>query len=176
MKARAIFTLLLAVFFLAGRAQKGAKSIAAGPLISFPLATESGGGRSNLNPGFGLEAVGQYNLSDKSALLLKATLASWGYKYIFNPYGAKRLTLLTLQGGYKYQFGSSGFFINGLLGTDIELRDTYASISFTVGAGKRFILKNNRFIDAGIDVVGGDAEGRVNLKAIFSLFQWLAAK
>jgi hypothetical protein len=118
-----------------------------------------------------LEALGQYNVSNNGALLLKSTLASWSYKRYVTGFGTDRITFLTFQGGYRYQFGGSGFFINGLVGSDIELDDGFATISFTLGAGKRFPIKDIYFIDAGIDLVGGDAESRVNFKALFSLFQ-----
>ena len=176
MKVRTIFTLLLTGLFIASQAQKGDKSIAAGPLISFPVATESRTGQSDLKPGVGLEAIGQYNFSSRSALLLKITLASWGYKKGAITYDTKRLTFLSLQGGYKFQFGNSGFFVNGLVGSDTELQDGFTTISFTLGAGKRFTVRDDRFIDAGIDLIGGDAEGRVNVKVIFSLIQWLTEK
>ena len=175
MKIRTIFTLLLTSIFIAVQAQKGDKSIAVGPLLSFPLATESRTGQSDLKPGVGLEAIGQYNLSYRSALLLKMTLASWGYKKGVT-YDTKRLTFLSLQSGYKFKFGNSGFFVNGLVGTDTELKDGFTTISFTLGAGKRFTVRDDRFIDAGIDLVGGDAEGRVNFKVIFSLIQWVTQK
>ena len=168
MRRRVFVTMLLIGFFGVGEAQKGEKSIAAGPLISFPVARD---GISYLKIGVGLEAIGQYNFSKNSALLLKTTLASWRYtKAIIVE--TKRLTFLTVQGGYKYQF-ASGFFINGLVGYDIDLYDGFKTISFTLGAGKRFILKDEHFIDAGIDLVGGDADGRINIKAVYSVFQWL---
>ena len=168
MKKRVVFTLILVGLFGVAQTQKGEKSIAAGPLISFPIGSD--GFPSILKTGVGLEAIGQYNFSNSSALQLKTTLTSWRYKYrIGSP---RRLTLLSLQGGYRYQFGTSGFFINGLAGTDIDLADRFSTISFTLGSGKRFVVKDRYFIDAGIDLVKGDAEGRVNFKAIFSLFQW----
>ena len=166
-----MFALLLISLYGIAQAQKGEKSIAAGPLMSFPLAN-SNRGESNLKTGMGLETIGQYNFSNKSALLLKLTFSSWSYKEDVIVYGTKRLSLLTIQGGYQYQFGSSGFFINGLVGTDIELNDAFTTISFTLGAGKRFIINDTYFIDAGIDLVGGDADARVNIKALFSLFRW----
>ncbi|MDP4107494.1 MAG: hypothetical protein Q8935_21380 [Bacillota bacterium] len=174
MRKKVIFTLILVGLFGVAQAQKGDKSIAAGPLISFPIGSD--GFPSILKTGGGLEAIGQYNFSNRSALLLKMNLTSWGYKERMSGYGPRRLTFLSLQGGYKYQFGSSGFFINGLAGTDIDLGDRFSTISFTLGAGKRFTVKDDRFIDVGVDLAGGDAEGRVNFKVIFSLIQWLKGK
>jgi len=166
---KTIFLLfLLSGLFEAVYAQKGEKTVAAGPLISFPLGLESG--TSNFKIGVGAEIIGQYNFSNRSALLLKTGLTSWAYKESVSNYYSKRLSLLTLQGGYRYQFGESGFFIDGLVGPDIDLRDSYSSASFTLGAGKRF-TKKERFIDVGIDFVGADAEERVNIKVLFSLFR-----
>ena len=166
MKKQAIIIAILSILIEFAQGQKGEKSIAAGPLISFPL------GISDLKTGLGLEAVGQYNFSDRSALLLKTTLASWGYKSSATIDGTHRLTFLTLQGGYRYRFGNSGFYINTLVGTDIELADGFSSICFTLGGGKRFIVRDDYFIDAGLDLIGGDAQERINLKAVFSLLRW----
>jgi hypothetical protein len=167
--AKTIFFLfLLSGVFEAAYAQKGEKAVAAGPLISFPLGLESR--TSGFKIGVGAEIIGQYNVSNKSALLLKTGLTSWAYKESVSNYYAKRLSLLTLQGGYRYQFSTSGFFIDGLVGLDIDLNDTYTSASFTLGASKRF-TKKERFIDVGIDFVGADAEERVNIKVLFSLFK-----
>ena len=177
MKIRIIFILLLIGHFGIAEAQKGETSFAAGPLISFPLGTESRSGQSDLKTGIGLEGIGQYNFSEKSALILKAILASWSYKEsVRSYYENNRLTLLTFQGGYRYQFGASGFFINGLVGVDIDLQDRFTTGSYTLGGGKRFTMKENRFIDAGIDLIGADAQARVNIKVIFSLFRGLAEK
>ena len=169
MKKTFISLLLFMGFCTIAQAQKGEKSITAGPLISFPVATESG--YSYLKPGIGLEAQGQYGVSLKSALLLRATLASWAYKQNAFAFGRNRLSFLTLQGGYKYSFGSSPYFLNGLVGMDVDARDGYATVSFTFGGGRRFLVKETYFIDAGIDFVGGDADSRVNFKALFPLFR-----
>jgi len=160
--------LLLSGLFEVAQAQKGEKGIAVGPLISFPLGLESRS--SDLRTSLGAEIIGQYNFSIRSALLLKTTLASWAYKERMSSYYAKRLSFLTFQGGYRYQFGESGFFIDGLVGVDIDLRDSYTTGSFTIGTGKRF-KKEERFIDVGIDFVGADAEERLNFKVLFSLFR-----
>ena len=169
-------TLILLVVFtcLLGKAeaQKGEKSIAAGPLISFPLGFETG--TTDFKTGLGAEIIGQYNFSEKSALLLKMTLASWGIKDGAFGYETNRLNFLTLQGGYNYQFGTSGFFINGLVGVDIDLYDSYGSACFTLGVGRRFMVKNDRFVDVGVDLIGADAEERLNIKVVFSLFRRLA--
>lgn len=171
---RILFILLLTGVLGSVQAQKGELSIGAGPLLSYPLGIESPFD-SDLNPTLGLEGIGQYNFSVKSALLLKATLASWGYKKRLRSfYENNRLTLLSFQGGYRYQFGTSGFFINGLAGVDIDLKDNFTSGDFSLGGGKRFSMKEDRFIDAGIDLIGADAQARVNIRVIFSLFRKLA--
>ena len=167
-KKTVLFLFLFSGIFEVVQAQKGEKIIIAGPLISFPLGLESG--TSNINPGIGVELIGQWNISNRSALLLKTTLASWGYKEHITAYDANRFSLLTFQAGYRYQFGIAGFFVDGLVGLDLDLHDSYTTGSFTLGVGKRFINKE-RFIDVGIDLVGGDAEERVNIKILFSLFQ-----
>lgn len=177
-----LFLLLLSGLLKAAQAQKGEKSIAAGPLLSFPLASNTWTGKSYLKTGFGLEGIGQYNFSEKSALLVKATLASWAYKdkvitdSVLTHYGNKRLTFLTFQGGHRYQIGTSGFFINGLIGADIDMHDRSITGAFTLGAGKRFLMKKDRFFDAGIDLVTGHTQTRLNIKVMFSIFQRLAEK
>ena len=177
-----IFILLLIGLFEAVQAQKDQISIAAGPLLSFPLKSNSRTGKSYLNTGVGLEGIGQYNFSEKSALLLKTGLASWAYKdreitdSVLAHYGNKRLTLLSIQGGYRYQIGTSGFFINGLIGLDFDLHDRLTTRSFTLGAGKRFLMKKDRFLDTGIDLLRGhtqteETQTRLNMKVVFRLFQ-----
>jgi hypothetical protein len=74
-----------------------------------------------------------------------------------------------LKGGYKYDISTSKFFINGLVGTDIY--SDGPAVSFTLGGGKRFSIKDVYFIDAGIDFIGGDTEQRINIKVSFSIFQ-----
>jgi hypothetical protein len=174
MRKTAIILLLVTGLSAQAEAQKGEKSIAAGPLISFPLGLESRG--SHYKTGLGAEILGQYNVSNRSALLLKITLASWAYKERYVLYGAKRLSFLTLQGGYRYRFGTSGYFMDGLVGVDMDLHDSFTSVSFTLGAGKRLIVNEERFFDVGIDFVGGDAEERLNIKVLFTLFRYHGEK
>ena len=78
-------------------------------------------------------------------------------------------SIISLKGGYKYDIGSSGFFVNGLVGTDIN--NGAPAPSLTLGGGKRFSVKDVYFIDAGIDLIAGDTQGRVNIKAAFSILQ-----
>lgn len=160
--------------FTAAHGQKGELSFAAGRFISFPSLTE-GGTPSGLKVGLGLEAIGQYNFSNRSALLLKTSLTSWGFRQPMF-YDTKRLTFFTFQGGYNYQFGTSGFFIDGLAGVNHDLTNDFPTIVFTLGTGKQFIVKNDHIIDAGIDWVVGDDQGRVNFKAVFTLLPWPSKK
>ena len=138
-------------------------------MISFPL--RKFGYQSYLKTGAGLEAIGQYNFSNKSALLLQITFASYRIRDGLSPYPGNLLQLLSLKGGYRYQFGASGFFIEGLAGTDIDLADGFSTISFTLGAVKRFTVREDYFIDVGIDYIDGDAERRLNIKGVFSLLR-----
>lgn len=167
MRKRILLFLLIVGLLEDAHAQKGEKSIAVGPLISFPLGLESG--ITDLKPGPGAEIIGQYNLSNKSAVLLKTTLTSFAYKEVRSSMGGQRFSLLSLQGGYRYQFGASGFFVDGLVGVDIDLQDSFTTGAFTLGTGKRFI-KKERFIDVGVDLVGADTEARFNIKVLISLF------
>ncbi|MBA2329857.1 MAG: hypothetical protein H0V91_09575 [Flavisolibacter sp.] len=119
-----------------------------------------------------MEAIGQYNFSNRSALLLKTSFTSWAYQNWALYYReSRRVSFLTIQGGYGYQFGTSGFFINGLAGLDADLHDSFTSVSFTLGAGKRFIVNEDRFLDVGIDFVVADAENRLKIKVLLSLFR-----
>ena len=158
MRKGLISLLLLVSLFESVRAQKGHTSISAGSLISFPLEPYG-----YYKTGVGLEITGQYYLASRSSLLLQIGLTSLGAHY------EESLTILSLKGGYKYDIGASGFFVNGLVGTDMY--DGLAAPSLTLGGGKRFSVKDVYFIDAGIDLIGGDTQQRVNIKAAFSIFQ-----
>lgn len=163
-------TLSIAIIFICIleniQAQKGEKSISVGPLISFPL--------DNTTPkfltGLGLEVIGQYNFSKKSAILLQTSLAFYGVDDRLG-YQMFHSQIFSLKGGYKYQIGASGFFTNVLAGIETESRYSLVFYSFTLGAGKRFTMKNSNFIDAGIDYIAGDTERRINVKATFSLLR-----
>ena len=169
MYKKLIVTLLYGVFFYSVQAQKGGVSIAAGPLISIPVGS-SAGGETSLKTGVGLIAIGQYNLSNKGALLLQTSIAGYGTKPMRSNYTGESISIFSLQGGYKYQLGSAGYFINGLTGID-SYSDYGTSITFALGAGKRFIIKDVYFIDTGIDYLFGDTDPRFNIKAVFSILQ-----
>jgi hypothetical protein len=167
LRKRIIFIILFVGLSGGVWAQKGDKSISAGPFISFPTANHL---IPDYTTGVGIEATGQYNTSNRSAVLLQAGLTSLRIKQAYNIYN-NNLTIASLKGGYKYDISSSGFFINGLVGADIEPADGFSTISFTLGAGKRFPFRGIYFIDAGIDYIDGDTERRLNIKAAFSLLR-----
>jgi hypothetical protein len=173
MRKHILFLLLSAAVFGVTHAQKGEKNISAGPVFSFPAGITSA---DILKPGIGIEVVGQSFLSQKSSILLTTSLVTWGYQEgAINYPENNRLTVFTIQGGYRHQAGNSGIFLNGLLGVDIDLSDGFLTGAFGFGAGKRLIVKENRFIDIGIDFIGADAAARVNLKILLSLFRKLSA-
>jgi hypothetical protein len=57
-----------------------------------------------------------------------------------------------------------------------EVHDRSTTGAFTLGAGKRFLMKKDRFFDADIDLVAGHSQTRLNIKVMFSIFQRLAEK
>ncbi len=164
-----LITIIFSFLLFTVYAQKGEKSISAGPFISYPFNTF--GYRRRLSTGLGLEATGHYNLSNKSALLLRMGWTFYHQEYGYNDPVRSSITLFLFAGGYQYQFGNSGFFANFLAGIENETYDYFNSGAFTLGVGKRFKIKEERFIDSGIDASTG-AESRLNLKVTFSLFQW----
>ncbi len=166
MQKRIITAIVFSSFFITVHAQKGETSIAAGPLLSLPLNSYSY--QNDLNIGIGLEATAQYSVSQKSALLLQLGLASYSLMNAAIGYGT-RVSLFSFKGGYRYWFQGSGFYANALAG----ITQSYDGVivgSFSLGAGKRFILKDSYFIDAGVDFIEGD-QSRINIKAAFSLLQ-----
>jgi hypothetical protein len=148
-------------------AQKGERSLAAGLLLAFPETYSRYRDFSNWKTSIGIEGIGQYNLSEKSALLLQLQVIRFaGRRYNgFTEFSMHELST-ALKGGYRYQFDPSGFFINALVG--YELNSGYTPVA--VGAGKRFLLKNSRFLDAGIEYAGGYISS-YRLKAVFSLLR-----
>jgi hypothetical protein len=163
---KTIITLLLvAGFFGKASAQKGDKSLAAGLLIAIPQAADYYQYEA-WNTSAGAEAIGQYNFSNKSAVLLQLQVIHFaGHEnYGFSDYPVD-FTSISLKGGYRYDFTKSGFYANFLLG--VELNGMYTPA--TLGLGKRFQLKNH-FIDAGLDYTGGYIP-HYSLRAVYSLAQ-----
>lgn len=170
MQIRLATVLMCIVLFGTAHAQKGAFSIAAGPFISVPV------GLSNvrigyLKPGAGLVAIGQYNVSLKSALLLQASIAVYGTKPWLNTYTGDPIFMSSLCGGYRYQLSSAGYFINVLAGFSGYSIHGLSSTDFALGTGKRIIIKEVYFIDAGVDFIFGHTSNRFNIKVAFSLLR-----
>jgi hypothetical protein len=78
------------------------------------------------------------------------------------------VTPITLNGGYRHSFTSSGFYANALFGFEYAYKEVYLLIAASFG--KRFLINGNRFIDAGIDISSGFVS-RFNIKAVYSLLQ-----
>jgi len=160
-----IFLALLYFLFITTQllAQKGQASLSVGPLLSFPVAQYSNVSKV----GYGAELNGQYGISAKGDLAVRATVLHYTDDYAYDP-----LKLLNLQGGYRYQFGASGFYLNGLAGTELDLSNGFATIVITVGGGKRFTFNNGRQLDVGVDYLAGDIwVNALNLKAAILLFK-----
>ncbi len=169
--SKTVITVIIFVsLFEAVQAQKGDRSISAGLFLSVP--SRGYGYSFDYRSSIGLEVGGQSNFTNKSSILAQSQLST------FTPNaGINNLTLISLKGGYRYRFGSSGIFTNVLAGLvkqfggDIDNRfgHDHKSSSFTLGAGKRFAIKKVSFIDAGIEYVDGDGISRTNIKATFGL-------
>jgi hypothetical protein len=150
-------------------AQKGKKSVAAGVLVAV-------GGNSITNnnryeyawgTGLGIEVMGQSTITDKSDLLLQLQLTRFrGSSPYSSFFDDPVVTLISLKGGYRYRFTTSGFYANVLAGLEYGFRRMY--LPAAVGVGKRFAVKDKYFVDAGVDFTGGFIN-RFNIKAVFSL-------
>jgi hypothetical protein len=162
-KVKFIFSVVISVAVLAQvQAQKGQADVTAGPMVSIPVIPD-------IKTGIGLEATGEYLFSRKSGVLLQLGITS--FKIEDYDYYEDKLKFFSVKMGYKYNLTKSGFFLNGLIGTDIEILygENIGYASFTFGGGKRFSIKGGRFIDVGIDYINGDTEGRFNIKAAIGL-------
>jgi hypothetical protein len=159
------------------QAQKGAKSISAGPFLSLPI--RGYGYFFNYNSAIGLEISAQSNFTNRSSVQLQSQFSSYKPRE-----GISNLTLLSLKGGYEYKFGGSGVFTNVLCGIlkefggniNSEFGHGLTTVSFTLGAGKRFTMRKGAFIDAGIDYIDGDGITRINIKATISLLHRTSMK
>jgi hypothetical protein len=179
MRKRILFLLLLSGLLEAVQAQKGEKSIAAGILVVLPENNNTiySDGRT-WNMGVGLEGIGQYNFTQKSAALLQLQLnrfTGYDYGYFYEPNVFAKVhtsaITLSLKAGYRYQFTPSGFYANVLAG--VESNGLYTTAA--LGVGKRFTVKDIYFLDTGIDYTGGFIR-RYNIKAVFSLLRKPKAK
>ncbi len=171
MGKRTIILLLVTGLFRMAEAQKGEKSIAGGLLLAFPENTNIiYMDNRTWNTGVGLEAIGQYNFTEKSAALLQLQLTRFtgrAYYYPDTHFPAAFMSL-SLKGGYRYQFTASGFYTNVFAG--VESGNDGWSIPAALGFGKRFTVKDVYFLDAGIDYTGGYIR-RYNIKLVFSLLR-----
>jgi hypothetical protein len=166
-KEKNIFVVVLSMAVLGqSQALKGQTSVTAGPLVSIPLNKYV---IPVIKTGMGVEATGEYLFSRKSAVLLQLGITS--FKIEDDDYYEDKLKFFSVKLGYKYNLTTSGFYLYGLLGTDIEIlygvNIGYAS--FTLGGGKRFLVRGSQFIDVGVDYINGDTEGRLNIKAAIGL-------
>ena len=166
-KVKFIFSVVISVAVLAQvQAQKGQADVTAGPMVSIPFDKHV---IPVIKTGIGLEATGEYLFSRKSGVLLQLGITS--FKIEDNDYYEDKLKFFSVKLGYKYNLTTSGFFLNGLIGTDIEILygENIGYASFTFGGGKRFSIKGGPFIDVGIDYINGDTEERFNIKAAIGL-------
>jgi hypothetical protein len=163
-----ISVVILVSAFGQSQAQKRHAGVTVGPMVSIPWNKYV---IPVIKTGIGLEATGEYGFSKKSAVLLQLGITS--FKIEDDDYYEDKLKFFSVKFGYKYNLTNCGFFLNGLIGTDIEIlygvNIGYAS--FTLGCGKRFSNKGGQFIDVGMDYINGDTQGRLNIKAAISLIK-----
>jgi hypothetical protein len=155
-----------ALLCTAAGAQKGEKSVSAGGLISFP--SNSGDPVVEFKTGWGAEVNGVLMLTNRSGLQVQAGIGGFQPKYFPDHW-----TFYWTKAGYRYQFGTSGFYLNGLLGPEFDLEIGDPFITFTGGGGKRFFFAGKHFIEVGVEYVFGDTENRTNLKLAYGL-RWKA--
>jgi hypothetical protein len=173
MRKRILILLVMVTgLFSKAEAQKGEKSIAAGILVALPENKNIIYDNGMWNMGVGLEGIGQYNFTQKSAALLQLQITRYtGHReYYFEPNvrtsNPTSAVSLSFKGGYRYQFTASGFYANVLAG--VESNGLYTSAA--LGVGKRFTVKDIYFLDTGIDYTGGFIR-RYNIKAVFSFLR-----
>ena len=171
MQKQLIFLILVLSFFNVAEAQEGETTVSAGPLLSFPL--DERNFSTQLNTGVGVEIIGQYNFSDRSSFILQTNWASYGTKPKegMDTGTHSRKTIFSLRAGYRYQFGASGFFTNIQGGIEKYSDSDFNSSSIALGVGKRFLVKDSYYIDAGVDCVSRTTDVVFNLKVLFSFFR-----
>ncbi len=148
-------------------AQKGDFSVSGGPMLSLPQ--NDNDFPTRLSTGLGVEIMGQYNVSNRSSLILQTNWASYGTKSVFriDTGSFPRRTIFSFRGGYRYQFGSSGVFTHILGGTERYSGTNGNNSTFALGLGKRFVFKESYFVDAGIDCVSRTTDFMFNIKVLF---------
>jgi hypothetical protein len=179
-KIKVIFIILFVSAIGNLQAQKGEINISAGPLASFASYNYVQGHQTAV--GVGLEAKGEYNFSNRSAVVVQTGSTFYGLKNHSDTAARHHRTMFSIAAGYKYRFGISGFFANVLVGidkySDYNNNSPYFGIDAAevptatmIGVGKRFHVKDNYFIEAGVDFISNSyEETRVNLKVTCSLF------
>ncbi|WP_207493863.1 outer membrane beta-barrel protein [Aridibaculum aurantiacum] len=150
-------------------AQKHETNITLGPLVSVPTYVLL---NKQWKTGFGMEAMAQYNFTNRSVLLLQTSFASHGLKNAPGQHsGTKQnINIFSFRGGYKYVFGSSGWYVNGSAGPEYKTASN-VEFSYLIGAGKRINLTEDYFVDAGVDYISGGTNVRLNFKALFSIWR-----
>lgn len=161
----ALVCVLMIALVLSCLGQEKAVSLSAGPLISMQLqkfekAEEAG-------TGIGFEVSGDKRLSKRSGIILQSTLTRNRYK---TPDEYSGITSLFLKPGYKWHLHRQPIYFQALCGIETELNDGFTTISFTLGCGKEFRLREN-IIMAGVDLIDGDNSRRIHLKAAFVLYR-----
>jgi hypothetical protein len=161
--------LLIVVWSLLGNlhAQKGEKSIAAGLFVAFPDKQSTYVDFTRWKTSIGVEAIGQYAFSNKSALLFQLQAVRLSGDHFNGSVEHPTHELSTaLKGGYRLQLYPSGFFINALVGLELNRGNTTG----TLGLGNRFELPDNRYLDIGVEYTEGYLK-TYRLRAVFSLLR-----
>lgn len=165
--------LFIATFFISlsglAQAQKGEKSLSAGLQLSIPSRYD--GHAPYIKTGGGIEVNGLYKFTNRSGVQVQAAVSSYRNRYF-----PETWSVFSPKVGYQYQFGSSGFYLNALPGLEFDFNIGDPAPVFSLGAGKRFIIADTRFIDAGLDYIDGDTEPRVNVKVAFGFIRMPRAK
>lgn len=169
MSNRLIILIILLTSFQIVQAQKGEVSVSAGPVVSLWTGNYING---QLKTGLGLEVSMQYNFTNRSAVVAEAGLTSFIVKNnrIGSDTGTRyRKSINSFKVGYRYTFGATGIYSNILYGIDKNDNSLEGNFWISIlGVGKRFTLKNQYFIDAGIDFIGS-IYPRLNIKAAVGL-------
>ena len=149
-------------------AQRGELGLSLGPLLAVTT-TEKG-----IGPGVELGA--QYNVSDRSGILLLGQASSLDV-VLTNRAGSYGYTnsIISLFTGYRDRFTQSGFYTQLLLGPDWSggglsvprlTFDDLSDWSAVFGVGRRWQLKDRWHVDFGVDYVHG-YDRRFQIKGAF---------
>ena len=163
---KTILIVAFTIFFVSKvDAQKGETSLAAGVLVAFPQ-SDPYTLYTSWSTGLGVEAIGQYNFTNKSSALLQLQVIHFAgtTSYAFSEH-EPRFTSVALKGGYRIDISPYGFYANALIGFEFNKMFTPA----TLGIGKRFQVGRN-FIDLGGEATGGVIP-HYNIRAVYSLLR-----